>query len=675
MLLKTEFKKLFIKQYGLILTLIVFIIKLATSGFLYETSYSHLDHFQQEYYLQYMEQYGGRITDDKEQEILSLYGEVQSAKALQTQIMEKRTRGEYETPEEFMQAMSEVPDIIEKYDAIALLYENCKRVSRDKENLLMLPSDANGMTVGAEYLLIILICYLSAMTCYYERKTVPLTKTAAKGRRSAFYRLTALFSLIFLCWLAFLITEFVSVISILGAENMLCGIGSLSAFEHTLYPSLDIAGGFALIQFTKLIGYLLLASVCIILCTLTKNLPLSLFAPLAAVCVWIYLFSPNNVTYYSPFSLVLGSPYFTGDYYITVGNLVMLQYNSIPTTVFILLILIAIALIITAVMIYQGSVKAFRIKNKATVTVALSMFILLMSGCSYNEQDGQEVVSSRLCTDGINYYNLVTETDKQSSPTGYKIQMYDSDLNIIHDDILREVFHDEDINDMLCFDGYLYYWGQKKGAMPHYIHRIDLKTFRKELVYTSNDSNNVSKYLDTLTIWNDGLTDTGTIRKMFTCGGKLCILTEEYGVYSIDVATGVRTLLFKESYMNDICVAKGKIFYINSDGNPASFDGEKTVMSDRIFFGICSDGEYVYCTNDNMTYRYNADNLSEEKFLDTGDIFSVYDGNAISSDGVFITKDGKQTDFQYKDTVWFLNGKLICHSRDGVFFFSFDKEY
>lgn len=672
MLLKAEFKKLFIKQYGLILALIVFIIKLATSGFLYETSYSHLDHFQQEYYLQYMEQYGGRITDSKEQEILSLYGDAESAKALQSQIIEKNMRGDYKTSEEFMQAMREVPDVIEKYDAIALLYENYKRVSRDKENLLMLPSDANVMTVGAEYLLIMFICYLSAMMCYYEQKTAPLVKTAVMGRRSAFYRLAALFSLIFLCWLAFLITEFVSVISILGADNMLCGIGSLSAFEHTPYTSLNIAGGFALIQLTKLIGYLLLASVCIILCTLTKNLPLSLFTPLAAVCVWIYLFSPNNVTYYSPFSLVLGSPYFTGDYYITVGNLTMPQYNAIPTTVFILLILIAIALIITAVMIYRDSVKTVRIKNKATLTVALSMFILLMSGCSYNGRGGQEVVSSRLCTDGINYYNHVTETDEHSSPTGYKIQMYDSKLNIIYDDILREVFYDEDINDMLCFDGYLYYSSQKKGTIPHYIHRIDLTTFHKELVYTSDDLNNVSKYLDTLTIWNDGLTDTGTIRKMFACGGKFCILTEEYGVYSIDVATGIRTLLFKEGYMNDICVVRGKVFYINSDGNPVCFDGEKAVMSDRMFYGICSDGEYVYCTNDNVTYRYNADELSEEKFLDTGEIYSVYDGNAISSEGVFISKDGRQTDFHYEDTVQFLNGKPICHSRDGLFFYDFD---
>lgn len=66
MLLKNELKKLYIKQYGLIVLLIVFIAKLLTSADLYKASYSDMLYEQQKYYLEYMQEYGGQLTDEKE---------------------------------------------------------------------------------------------------------------------------------------------------------------------------------------------------------------------------------------------------------------------------------------------------------------------------------------------------------------------------------------------------------------------------------------------------------------------------------------------------------------------------------------------------------------------------------------------------------------------------------
>jgi len=140
MLLKNELKKLYIKQYGLIVLLIVFIVKLLTSADLYKASYSDMSYEQQKYYLEYMQEYGGQLTDEKETAILSLYSEAEAAKQLQSDILDKNRNGDYATPEEFTNAMREIPDIIEKYDAIKLLYSNYERVSADRENLLMLPS-------------------------------------------------------------------------------------------------------------------------------------------------------------------------------------------------------------------------------------------------------------------------------------------------------------------------------------------------------------------------------------------------------------------------------------------------------------------------------------------------------------------------------------------------------
>ena len=173
MLLKNELKKLYIKQYGLIVLLIVFIAKLLTSADLYKASYSDMLYEQQKYYLEYMQEYGGQLTDEKETAILSLYSEAEAAKQQQSEILEKNRSGEYSTPEEFTNAMREIPDIIEKYDAIKLLYSNYENVSADRENLLILQSGSNAMTSGIEYLFIMAICYISAAMCYYERKMKP----------------------------------------------------------------------------------------------------------------------------------------------------------------------------------------------------------------------------------------------------------------------------------------------------------------------------------------------------------------------------------------------------------------------------------------------------------------------------------------------------------------------
>lgn len=98
MLLKNELKKLYIKQYGLIVLLIVFIVKLLTSADLYKASYSDMSYEQQKYYLEYMQEYGGQLTDEKENAILSLYSEAEAAKQLQSDILEKTERANIPLP-------------------------------------------------------------------------------------------------------------------------------------------------------------------------------------------------------------------------------------------------------------------------------------------------------------------------------------------------------------------------------------------------------------------------------------------------------------------------------------------------------------------------------------------------------------------------------------------------
>lgn len=53
---------------------------------------------QQKYYLEYMQEYGGQLTDEKENAILSLYSEAEAAKQLQSDILEKTERANIPLP-------------------------------------------------------------------------------------------------------------------------------------------------------------------------------------------------------------------------------------------------------------------------------------------------------------------------------------------------------------------------------------------------------------------------------------------------------------------------------------------------------------------------------------------------------------------------------------------------
>ena len=142
MLLKFEFKKIYFKQFAFFIAIAVIVIKAISSVGLYEPDYSSLSVQQQNYYLECMDKFGGKLNDEKEAAIISLHNEAETAKTMQDRIIEKNASGEYETVEAYFAELGKVPEIITKYDAVQLLFRNYSRVSTDKEHLVMLPSDA-----------------------------------------------------------------------------------------------------------------------------------------------------------------------------------------------------------------------------------------------------------------------------------------------------------------------------------------------------------------------------------------------------------------------------------------------------------------------------------------------------------------------------------------------------
>lgn len=91
-----------------------------------------------------------------------------------------------------------------------------------------------------------------------------------------------------------------------------------------------------------------------------------------------------------------------------------------------------------------------------------------------------------------------------------------------------------------------------------------------------------------------------------------------------------------------------------------------------MFYAIASDREYIYCSNNSVTYRYEVSDLSEEKFADKGDAYMVDRGGVYFDDGTYMDAGGNLIEIpQAKDGRIFLaNGKVIVRNSDGELQFS-----
>lgn len=671
MLILFELKKLFIRQHVLVLLILVTAVKLFNSIDLFVPDYSVLSKQQRIYYSNYIELYGGKLTDEKEAAILDLYERASEANALRRKIEAEGNAGRYESNREYMLALSNVDKIAGEYDAIKYLYQKYLIAAADRENRWILAGDAKAMTVGSENLLVLLICFLSAAAVSYERKMNRLVKTTISAGVSAAMRSAVLFLAIFLAWLIFAGIEFAAVVNSVGADHLGVSVANLDSFLNTPYANLSILQAFVLIELTKLCGYLFISSVAVILALVFKNLPLAVFVPFACTFVWIYLFRfSESATYYSPFSLVLGSPYYTGDFYEHESGLDILLYTTVPLSQTLLLVGICIATTVAAVFVMIGKGRGAR--KLSAVFAALSM--CLLCGCSWNAADDgvYQYEYGNIAYDGEYYYALSDTTGENGELLDRKLTVFDSGRKVVHEEINRRVTEDASLEGIQLSGDYLYC----EKSLPNQrflsrITRINLKDFHEETVYEQPDQSRVAAYLDLVTVWIDAQAQVGQTKGWIVCGEDLYIFTNNDKVYF--VRNGKSRYLFEDMMINHQAVKSGKVYYLNANGNPVCYDGKKRVMSDRSFYGARGLADGFYCYNDSGIYRLDYNDFSMEKYCEKSQtLIELYDDGILwknrDGDLEFIDKAGNKRvyDMNADDYGYaFIDGAVyVC--KDGV---------
>lgn len=653
-----EIKKLYTKQFVFILTLILVVIKLFTSADIFKKDYGNLTPEAREVYLSYIEKYGGQLDSEKETAILKLHAELLDAVALEQEIYNKLRLGEYTTSEEYLSAIKDLPQILNDKAAIEKLYNSYLTAKDDRENRLILASDAPSMTTGMDYLLLCFICFITASDVYYEQKMTPVLKTTKKGGKySARYKLATLALGVFIPFLCFAIIDFAALITVIGGD-VTASLASLESFAHTPYSQLNILSAFLLIQLTKLLGYFALSAFTLILITATKNFPLSLFLPIALNIIWVYLLSDNTAAFYMPFSLMRGFPYFTGDYY-SYGFLI---YNAVPLRDFIIMVILDVLIIAFGTAFYIMSQRNYIIKRTINKPLSIIMSVILcftLCGCSEDKQSDNIMTTSN--------YEYAENSKFIFIENDNKISMYDKNKNLIYDKINREIFPEFiGTKGLFATENYLYY--MKNDFDEYYIARISLSDFKEEQVYYADCrpfATGSTKYMDMITVFCD--TDQSSIIPQFFAvsadDSKIILCMQNFTVYELDIKSGSMRYLFEEGRIDNLCFDGEKLYYTNKNGVLNCYDKEKQNVSDRIFSCFASDNTGIYCGNADGLFKYDFDTLKETKISD----FSIKNNIKIGGDKIIIECNDRK--YRLIDK----NGLLIREVES--IFDSYDKYY
>lgn len=666
-----EMKKLIIKQYGLIIIIAVCIIKLLSTSDLFHQEYSGLRNAEQtDIYTEYLNELGGILTDEKENKILALYTELIGAVSMQEDCDRKLQSGEYSTLEDYYADTALIPDIIKDKEPIQKLFSSYEIVSEDREKRAVIGLDAPALQTGTEYVLVFILCYISAAAFYYERKMSKLQTAAPNCIKANGARVFALFLEILLIWGIFALIEILALISEIGTSNLFYSVVSLESFRYSNYSELNILQVFIAIHMIKLIGYLLICALSSFTAKITHNFPLSIFVPISMVIVWQYLFNTGDIAFYNPLSLMRGAPYFIG------GDNINFTFGAVPREVLTALIIISLSVIALSVLclIFSGKNKAKKLMKKTVLVITAFM----LCGCSANTAVLEDIViaadESLAYSNGC-YFTCefdTAETDGFYEVIGSRLVMRDERLNVIEEKLNRDLFNKEEIISLICANKhYLYYSTDFGSDMICRLYRINLSDFTEEMLIefdASDISTGTTKYLDLIRDYPAEYLDRYDfwIDNFFIAGNQAILLMKSGKVYNLDLNTKINSYLFEDINIRDICSAAGRIFFIDRRGILTLFDNEKAAVSKRIFTDLCADNGYIYACNSDGVFRYDAQNLEEAKITDIGcNDISVKNGRIFlesGRDNYYIDEQGENKIF-FPDNCYFTaltdDGKII----------------
>lgn len=630
-MLNYEFKKLMIKNYGLILILLLLIIKILISLNSIPVQKFN-NNTTEKYYSQYMSVLEGKFTQEKENFILNEKAIIADAKTKEADLSNKLINGFFNNDDEFVDEYNLLVPDLEKQDAFDLIYEKYQAVLQNKDSIYFMSEEIPFLQKDyPDILLLILIIVLTAVLLLSEENTnmILFIKTCKNGKAKSFSsKILLLTYILTIVWFVFTLIDFFIILKFNGIAVLNYPIQSLSYYS-TSNHNINFLSLFLLINIIKLCGYFMVMGFVIIIAFATKKPLFTVFIPSAIILLQQFLFSSKNYGYYLPTGLLIAVGYFKGDEFQTsfLGdntNNIKILFSEVPTAILIINIIIAIIIfsiaIIMGVYRYNTTLKCKKLK----CVIAIIGVLLIFSGCNNTKQ-----------IEKVNYnYNEIfclQQNDKYYFAIEPELRCVNK--NTYEEfNILRNPFETEEAFSTCIYKDELYFLNNMNNSFI--IKSISLKDFsEKQILSQSIDT----KYSFLGLTANNDITLNEAVHGFFVDDNNIYLLgTPSNYLYSYNRKSKEITCIIDEKiYSNLISFDGNKIYYVNSELLLKSYDLKSKVtaqISKKLIKSLSISDNYLYYSDKDGTYRYNICNSMEEKINEYYATFI-----SVDNDNIFYT--------------------------------------
>lgn len=657
---KEELKKLYIKHFGLILTIVIIAAEIVILNFSYQKR-DFTTSTTEQIFFDYMEEFSGKLTEDKKSAILAEQERIVDALNVQSNIEKKLLNGEYESESEFLSEYERVCEITDRKEALDFVMEQYYYSEKSPDSRYLTVGDYSAL--GQDFPdipLLAAVIFLTALLFLNEETSSVITfiKITENGRRKTFLgKIIALFVFIISCQVVRVSCEWIMLILQGNPEELAYPIQSVEFFQNCPY-NITLLQGFFVISALRTVGYFFVAAFVVLLSVTLRKVLFTVFIPSAVCILQQFAFSPATPAYYLPTGFLRAVGYLRGDVISENDNGEQIKlFAEIPLAHLIVLLVLTLIFIAISVKIasnYYSCKSKKKIHLKATLSLILSCGIL--SGCSAEK-------SERII------YNLAESAYFAQDENSYYVSDMENIVSCSKDsgesfDLIHSAFDNSDaVNSLFKYNNSLLY------MQNFVVNEISLSDYSLKQFYSENSTdtegflgidivpkNDYGKtggmilgffvvdksiyYVMNNRVLKDGacIIDEPIYKQMLCCDGRnIFYINSLLQLKRYDIKTGeisrlsgefVRTLYFDGTRI--LFSDKNGIYELSSD------DFITNKLSDISAVQLCSNGSEIFYSKDNVIYRLGSD----EPIYD--ELFSRF---AITDNGILVVQN---TDFSCK---------------------------
>lgn len=611
-MLRHEIKKLFSKHFGLTAMLIVMAAELLILNFSYPKE-NFANDKDRLYFSQYMSEYSGKLTAEKEQRLLAEQEAILDAYNAEQTIMLKLGRGEYSNEEEFRSDIDKTSAVTERKPAFEKLLAKYEYAADDYEKRYILNCDYDGFASDRpDVPVLVLVILMSAMLFLGEESSNVITfiRISANGKaKSLRAKLVSLFLMIAVVQLFRVVCELIFMSTRGVFAELLFPLQSIEYFGTSEYDLLIIEA-FFIVSVLRLLGYLFISALIILLSVTLKKPLFTVFIPCAVCVLQQFVFLPEHRAYYLPTGLLRAVGYFRGSDPESTASMSDFappdkRFIAISGAAFVFIIIITITFLIFSILAAARYYGGTQMKMHGMIS-ALTAFILVFALCGCDNSSREKTIiynagESRVLVQNSDYYCVfgsdgITSISKKS---GAQTRLF------------YNVFNDSEYNITAAINENDIYYCDKSNVMigDCEISKTSLDTLSNSVVAAAHGSSYKSGFLG-LSL-NQSKTDFGIIDSIFMDGKNIFLINTEGRIYILKNGTPECLISEKLHNTDNVSFDGQRIYYINGYLELKSYDiffKETRLIAGDFTTAVCFDGlQLIYSNAEGIFYRKSVE--------------------------------------------------------------------